>query len=189
MLIDYNAKVGISFYTTKENPIISQTLIYFNIMDANEILEKVLEETRESRAGLAKSIGLQPHRLQDIARGKSKEFPYEVADKIASTYPQFSRKWLLTGEGDMLVGDTNVSGNHSLGVNNGSVTHSFNSQLESSFLKALETSQAQLTTTLTQLSTSQTQLINSQSQTTALIEQLAKSQQQISELINLLKEK
>ncbi len=72
-------------------------------MGADEILEKVLEETRESRAGLAKTIGLQPHRLQDIARGKSKEFPYEVADKIVSAYPQFSKKWLLTGEGEMLV--------------------------------------------------------------------------------------
>ena len=79
-------------------------------MDANEILEKVLEETRQSRAGLAKSIGLQPHRLQDIARGKSKEFPYEVADKIASTYPQFNREWLLTGEGYMLLDESRPQG-------------------------------------------------------------------------------
>lgn len=74
-------------------------------MDANEILRKVLEITKESRAGLAKSIGLQPYRLHDIARGKSKEFPYEVADKIALTYPQFNREWMLTGEGEMLNTD------------------------------------------------------------------------------------
>ena len=77
--------------------------MFFNAMDANEILKRVLEITKESRAGLAKSIGLQPYRLQDIARGKSKEFPYEVADKIASTYPQINRDWLLTGKGEMLA--------------------------------------------------------------------------------------
>jgi hypothetical protein len=128
-------------------------------MDANEILEKVLEETKESRAGLAKSIGLQPHRLQDIARGKSKEFPYEVADKIASTYPQFSRKWLLTGEGDMLTTrDTTVTGsgnavNTVTGNGNkvsANVAGDF-ADLASKFSEALKTSQEQLSSSQCQI--------------------------------------
>ena len=128
-------------------------------MDANEILEKVLEETRQSRAGLAKSIGLQPHRLQDIARGKSKEFPYEVADKIASTYPQFNREWLLTGEGDMLTSrDTTVTGsgnavNTVTGNGNkvsANVAGDF-ADLASKFSEALKTSQEQLSSSQCQI--------------------------------------
>ena len=158
-------------------------------MDTSERLNTVLNHIGLNANSLSKKIDVPKYRLYDILQGRTQSIPYEVADKIKSYFPTISKDWLLTGEGDMLIGDTNVSGNHSLGVNNGSVTHSFNSQLESSFLKAFEASQTQLTTTLAQLSTSQTQLINSQSQTTALIEQLAKSQQQISELINLLKDK
>lgn len=159
-------------------------------MKPSERIDALANYLGISVKALSERIGLpHPQSLYDIQKGKTQNISNNMAGLILKEFPLVSKAWLLTGEGDMLIGDTNVSGNHSLGVNNGSVTHSFNSQLESSFLKAFEASQTQLTTTLAQLSTSQTQLINSQSQTTALIEQLAKSQQQISELINLLKDK
>ena len=154
-------------------------------MSLKERLKDYIKSQSITIKDFERSLGMSNGYVNSISKGLGDEYMTRLIEK----YPTLNIPWLLTGEGDMLIGDTNVSGNHSLGVNNGSVTHSFNSQLESSFLKAFEPSQTQLTTTLAQLSTSQTQLINSQSQTTALIEQLAKSQQQISELINLLKDK
>ncbi len=154
-------------------------------MSLKERLKDYIKSQSITIKDFERSLGMSNGYVNSISKGLGDEYMTRLIEK----YPTLNIPWLLTGEGDMLIGDTNVSGNHSLGVNNGSVTHSFNSQLESSFLKAFEASQTQLTTTLAQLSTSQTQLINSQSQTTALIEQLAKSQQQISELINLLKDK
>lgn len=71
-------------------------------MRADERLLKVVEYTGESRAKLARSAGLLPQRLTDIANGKVKEISFDVADKIASTVPQLNREWLLTGEGEML---------------------------------------------------------------------------------------
>lgn len=72
-------------------------------MDASEVLLKILDYTGESRASLSKRIGLPPYRLQDIARGKTSEMPYEVADKLKKEFPAISREWLLTGDGDMLT--------------------------------------------------------------------------------------
>lgn len=154
-------------------------------MSLKERLKDYIKSQSITIKDFERSLGMSNGYVNSISKGLGDEYMTRLIEK----YPTLNIPWLLTGEGDMLIGDTNVSGNHSLGVNNGSVTHSFNSQLESSFLKAFEASQTQLTTTLAQLSTSQKQLINSQGQTTALIEQLAKSQQQISELINLLKDK
>lgn len=155
-------------------------------MDANEILEKVLEETRESRAGLAKSIGLQPHRLQDIARGKSKEFPYEVADKIASAYPQFSRKWLLTGEGDMLIGDASITNNgtsQQVAQNvRGHVTQSVTSDLTSTITELTDI----IKQSQTLVSTSQEIAITAQRQLNSTLNQLTESQNQITALIDLI---
>lgn len=72
-------------------------------MRADERLLKVVEYTGESRAKLARSAGLLPQRLTDIANGKVKEISFDVADKIASTVSQLNREWLLTGEGEMLT--------------------------------------------------------------------------------------
>ena len=158
-------------------------------MELDERLERLLSHLGMTRTAFADKIGVKVYKLNDISRGQTKRIPSDVLTGINREFPHISKDWLLTGEGDMLIGDTNVSGNHSLGVNNGSVTHSFNSQLESGFLKALETSQTQLTTALAQLSTSQTQLTTSQAQATALIEQLNVAHAQISELIQMLKDK
>lgn len=101
----YKAKVRISYLTNKEILISYSILIYINKMEAVEILENVLEYTGKSRSALAKSIGVIPQRLHDIARGQTKSISYEIADKICDTYPTINKKFLLTGEGDMLISE------------------------------------------------------------------------------------
>lgn len=73
-------------------------------MDAQEILERVLEYTKRNRSALAKEVGLIPQRLYDIASGKTKAISYEIADKITEVYPEISKSFLTTGEGSMLGG-------------------------------------------------------------------------------------
>lgn len=73
-------------------------------MRADERLLKVVEYAGESRAKLARSAGLLPQRLTDIANKKVKEISFDVADKLATAVPQLNREWLLTGEGAMLKG-------------------------------------------------------------------------------------
>lgn len=69
---------------------------------------------------------------------------------------------------------TSVSGDQSVGVNNGSVSNSFNRVAEE-LGDAIKTAQSQLTA--------------SQAQTTALIGELRETHAQISELIQMLKDK
>ena len=72
-------------------------------MDAFEILEKLLDYTGENRSSLARKIGMIPQRLHDIANGKTKSISYEIADKLVDVYPELSKNFLLTGEGEMLI--------------------------------------------------------------------------------------
>lgn len=151
-------------------------------MKANERLSKVVRHTGESRASLARRADLIPQRLTDIINEKTKDISFDVADKLANAVPNLNREWLLTGEGDMLIGDTNVTNNgtsQQVAQNvRGHVTQSVTSDLTSTI--------TELTDIIKQ---SQELASKEQSQTTALIQQLANSQQQISELIQLLKEK
>ena len=51
-------------------------------------------------------IGLNsPENLYRIKRGQN-GISRQLADRIASCYPRISRGWLLTGEGEMLLKET-----------------------------------------------------------------------------------
>ena len=72
-------------------------------MTPKEILESILKNEEINYAQLAKAMGLsrvQP--LYDIRDGKVKRISENYASKIMASYPQYSRIWLLTGEGEML---------------------------------------------------------------------------------------
>lgn len=117
-------------------------------MEAKERLEKLLEYLNISRYGLAGRISLPPHRLQDIARGKSSEFPYEVADKISKEFPHISKRWLLTGEGEMLksnnqsVGD--ISNSRVSGVNISGDGNNINPDIYDDLMRELEKKNEQI---------------------------------------------
>lgn len=74
-----------------------------NKLEANEILEKVLEYTQENCQSLAKGIDVIPQRLYDIARGRTKTITYDLADRIAKKYPIINKTFLQSGEGEMLL--------------------------------------------------------------------------------------
>ena len=61
----------------------------------------------------AKHIGVKYQRILDIQNGKVKNISAEVASRIIDAYPQFNIEWLLTGEGEMLIGNKAVTGSGS----------------------------------------------------------------------------
>ena len=66
------------------------------------IIEIIAHNERLSLAKLASMLGKIPQNMYDIKRGKTKGVSKELADKILEVFPQYSRTWLLTGEGEML---------------------------------------------------------------------------------------
>ncbi len=73
-------------------------------MNAKEILERILFEQKITYAELARRMGLtRAQMLYDIRDGRVKKISESYAKKIMEAFPgQYSRVWLLTGEGEML---------------------------------------------------------------------------------------
>ncbi len=69
-------------------------------------IERVVRWTGLSVNSFALSVGLsRGENLYQIKRGNN-GISRELASMIATKYPQISRAWLLTGEGDMFTDDT-----------------------------------------------------------------------------------
>jgi predicted nucleic acid-binding Zn-ribbon protein len=78
-------------------------------MKPSEILEKVIVYCNTNYNKLATDLGLKrSQNLYDIRDGKTNISP-KLAQKITKLYPEITKGWLLTGEGNMLKSDTNVS--------------------------------------------------------------------------------
>ncbi len=76
-------------------------------MTASEILKRIIENEKISYNKLAQKMGIpRSQSLYDIRDGKIKNISHAYADRIRSVYPNYSRIWLLTGEGSMRTGDT-----------------------------------------------------------------------------------
>lgn len=85
-------------------------------MQGSDIIKLILNDLGVKAPTFAKSIGLQYQRILDIQNNKTKKISTTVADCIVEKYPQYSRAWLLTGEGEMYVkgkGKDNDSGDAS----------------------------------------------------------------------------
>ncbi len=73
-------------------------------MTASEILKRIIENEKISYNKLAQKMGIpRSQSLYDIRDGKIKNISHAYADRIRSVYPNYSRIWLLTGEGSMLM--------------------------------------------------------------------------------------
>lgn len=83
---------------------------------AYRVICEILAQLKINSAQFCAAIGVNPTYVNDAKKGKTKKITEEVAGKILSIYPEFSRIWLLTGEGEMLrqevvntaEGNTNV---------------------------------------------------------------------------------
>lgn len=65
-------------------------------------IEVIADNERLTLSKLAKAIGALPQIMYDIKSGKTKDVSVTLADKILAVFPQYSRTWILTGEGEML---------------------------------------------------------------------------------------
>ena len=88
-------------------------------MQGKDIIELILSDLGIKAPTFANSIGLKYQRILDIQSGKTKKISSTVADAIIEKYPQYSKVWLLTGEGSRTHEDksANILGNNS-GINN-----------------------------------------------------------------------
>lgn len=70
------------------------------MMNSREILEFITDNEKVTLSKLSQLMGIkraQP--LYDIRDGKIKSISANYADKILSVFPEYSRSWLITGEG------------------------------------------------------------------------------------------
>lgn len=72
----------------------------------SERINKILDIKGLNVKQLAEKMGLErPQALYDIQKGKTKSITDNIANKILSVFPDVSRMWILTGEGDVLIQD------------------------------------------------------------------------------------
>lgn len=83
-------------------------------MSGNKVINRILELERINANQLAESIGVRPTQVYDLISGKVKRVSEKFAEKILTKYSNYSKSWLLTGEGeeidDLVVGGKKVAG-------------------------------------------------------------------------------
>lgn len=77
----------------------------FKFMQGKDIIGLILNDLGIKAPTFASSIGLKYQRILDIQSGKTKKISPTVADAIIEKYPQYSKIWLLTGEGSRIRED------------------------------------------------------------------------------------
>ena len=73
---------------------------------AGIVISKILDYTGLNAANFCAKIGANPNLVYDMKNGKTKRISDEIADKILKVFPEISRIYLVTGEGEMLDADT-----------------------------------------------------------------------------------
>jgi len=74
----------------------------------NERVLRIIDHLRISKSAFAQSIGVNPSVISHISSGRNK-VGVDVLASIARTYSEISLKWLLTGEGAMIVKEQDSS--------------------------------------------------------------------------------
>lgn len=70
-----------------------------------ERIEAVIKMAQMTTTGFARHIGLaRGENLYQIKRGNN-GVSFDVADRIVAEFPEVSKLWLLTGDGQMINGD------------------------------------------------------------------------------------
>lgn len=72
-------------------------------MTPKQIVDLILFEQHISKNQFAKAIGVTPTNVYDICAGKIKTITNDMADKIRVAFPNYTKSWLLSGEGSPYV--------------------------------------------------------------------------------------
>lgn len=79
-------------------------------MTPSERLQNVIDNERLIKKTFAEKIGFaRPQAIYDVLSGKAKSISEQLANKIVSVFPKYSKAWLMTGEGSMLKSEAGLS--------------------------------------------------------------------------------
>ena len=72
-------------------------------MQTKERLAEILRHTQTNVKSLSERLGYaRPQGLYDVASGRTKNISSDLARRIVTEFPELSKTWILTGEGNML---------------------------------------------------------------------------------------
>ena len=74
-------------------------------MTPKQIVDLILFEQHISKNQFAKAIGVTPTNVYDIYAGKIKTITNDMADKIRAAFPNYTKSWLLSGEGSPYINE------------------------------------------------------------------------------------
>lgn len=78
-------------------------------MKANERLKYIIENEGLNPKIFSERLGFErPQSIYDVLKNKTKNISENLAFKIISVFPKYSKIWLLTGEGDILNNSTHA---------------------------------------------------------------------------------
>ena len=79
-------------------------------MTPSERLQNIIDNERLIKKSFAEKIGFaRPQAIYDVLNGKAKSISEQLANKIVSAFPKYSKAWLMTGEGSMLKSEAGLS--------------------------------------------------------------------------------
>lgn len=154
-------------------------------MSLKERLKDFIKSQSITIKDFERSLGMSNGYVNSISKGLGDEYMTRLIEK----YPTLNIPWLLTGEGDMLIGDASIT-------NNGTsqqTAQNVRGHVTQSVTSDLTTTITELTDIIKQsqslVSTSQEIAITAQRQLNNTLSQLAESQNQITTLIDLINRK
>jgi hypothetical protein len=78
-------------------------------LNASEIIIEILKYLGMNSKAFSEKLGYErPQIIYDLRKGKTKIISVPLANKISSVFPEISKTWLLTGEGEMLKDSENL---------------------------------------------------------------------------------
>ena len=78
-----------------------------NCVDAKAIREQLLEALHLTAGQLATALGINYQRIYDLGSGRTQKFNPNMVKLITKVFPQVNPHFLYTGEGSVLLANTN----------------------------------------------------------------------------------
>lgn len=79
-------------------------------VDAKAIIDAVLKHVGMKAPTFAKEIGINYQRIFDLTNGRTKKFNPGVVNLICERFPEISKNFLYTGEGDIVAQNVGSAG-------------------------------------------------------------------------------